>query len=584
MCIRDSLGTAYIRGLQGNSLKTGIIATPKHFVAHGFSEGGRNCAPVHVAPRELREVFLFPFEAAIKIAKAESLMNAYHEIDGVPCASSYELLTQILRKEWGFKGYVVSDYNAIEMLYTFHKTAVDEMEAALQALEAGIDIELPNTKCYGQPILQAVKKGILSEFLLNQSVARILRGKFLLGIFENPFVDKDKVSEVFDNSEQRAMSLKAARESIVLLKNNGVLPLSSDIDSICLIGPTSDSRRNLLGDYTYAAHLNKTQSVKVISPLEGIKSKVSKSTVIYQNIGCDLIGDTLEGQDKVMEIASKSSIIIAILGERSGVFSEDSTTGEGRDRTSLALTGVQKDLLEVLFRSGKPVVLVLVNGRPLSLEGIAERCSAIVEAWLPGEEGGNAIADVLFGDYNPSGKLPISFPYEVGQIPVYYSRKPSSFRTYLTRDARALFPFGHGLSYTNFEYSSLNIMPSDIAPAGTLEVSFKIKNIGERIGEEVVQLYLQDPVASLSRPIKELKGFKKIKLEPGEERTVIFKLSTDQLAFYDRYMRLIVEPGLFNIMIGSSSEDIRLQGTFKVIGEVRVVPVDRILFTEVKTR
>lgn len=579
-----NLGTAYIRGLQGNSIKTGIIATPKHFAAHGFSEGGRNCAPVHVPQRELREVFLFPFEAAIKIAKAESLMNAYHEIDGIPCAASYELLTQILRKEWGFKGYVVSDYTAVEMLYTFHKVAVNEMEAAVQALEAGIDIELPNTKCYGQPLLQAVKEGILLESVLNQAVARILRSKFLLGIFEDPFIDKDKVSEIFDNSEQRVTSLKAARESIVLLKNNGILPLSKDISSICIIGPTSDSRRNLLGDYTYEAHLNRSQSIKVISPLEGIKSKISKSTMIYQNIGCDLIGDSLEEWDKVREITSKSSIIIAVLGEKSGVFSEDSTTGEGRDRTSLALTGVQKDLLEVLFKTEKPVVLILVNGRPLSLEGIAERCSAIVEAWFPGEEGGNAIADILFGDYNPSGKLPISFPYEVGQIPVYYNRKPSSFRTYVTKDAKALFPFGHGLSYTNFEYSSLNITPSDIAPAGTLEISFKIKNIGDRTGEEVVQLYLQDSVASLSRPIKELKGFKKISLESREERTVIFKLSTDQLAFYDRYMRLIVEPGLFNVMIGSSSEDIRLQGAFRVVGNVRVVPSDRTLFTEVKVR
>jgi len=575
------MGTAYIKGLQGNDLRNGIIATPKHFAAHGFSEGGRNCASVHVPPRELREIFLFPFEAAIKVAKAGSLMNAYHEIDGIPCAASWELLTGILREEWGFNGFVVSDYGSIKMLQTFHYVAADEKEAAVMALEAGIDVELPNVACYGEPLIQAVKEGLVSEATLNEAVSRVLKAKFLLGIFENPYVNVEDVPKVFDTTEHRELALRAARESIILLKNNGVLPLNKKINSIAVIGPNADSTRNLLGDYSYTAHLSyEGNAVPVVSILAGIKSKVSPETQVYYAEGCDVTGTSTEGFEEAVNVASKSDVVIAVVGEKSGLFSTG-VTGEGNDRTSLRLPGVQEELLKALCKTGKPLIVVLVNGRPLNLGWIVENCSAIVEAWFPGEEGGNAVADVLFGDYNPAGRLPVSFPLNVGQVPVHYNRKPSSFREYVFTGSKPLLPFGHGLSYTNFEYSSLKITPRKVGPTGTVTISFEVKNIGNCAGDEVVQLYIHDVVASVSRPVKELKGFKRIRLEPGEKKTVTFKLSMDQLAFYDRYMRLIVEPGTFEVMIGASSEDIRLKDTFEVVGNVKTIPPNHTLFTEV---
>lgn len=577
-----SIGVAYIKGLQGDDLSFGVVATPKHFAAHGFPEGGRNCAPVHVSPRELLEVFLFPFEAAIREAEAYSLMNAYHDIDGVPCAASRELLTEILRFRWGFKGYVVSDYGAIEMLKTFHHVAADEMEAAVQALEAGIDIELPRIKCYGEPLLKAVKEGIISETIIDEAVSRVLRVKFLLGLFTNPYVKVEEAARAFDTPEDRALALRAARESIILLKNDGVLPLKKDLKSIAVIGPNADTTRGLLGDYSYTVHLNcEVDAIKIVSILEAIKSKVSPQTEVYFARGCDIYEPSKEGFKEALEAASRAEVIVAVMGERSGIFRLPAVTGEGRDQTSLSLPGVQEELLRALGDLGKPLIVVLVNGRPMAVKWAAEKASAIIEAWFPGEEGGNAVADVLFGDYNPGGKLPISIPQDTGQIPVYYSRRASSFRDYVFMSAKPLFPFGHGLSYTQFEYSLLKIEPEKIGSAGSVTISFDVKNVGRFKGDEVAQLYIRDPIASVSRPIKELKGFKRITLEPGEKKRVTFTLSTDQLAFYDRHMRLIVEPGLYEVMVGSSSEDIRLTGSFEVTGEVRVISgLRRKLFTD----
>ncbi|MEM1529964.1 MAG: glycoside hydrolase family 3 N-terminal domain-containing protein [Candidatus Bathyarchaeia archaeon] len=578
-----SIGVAYIRGLQGESLSSGVVATPKHFVAHGFPEGGRNCAPVHVSPRELMEVFLFPFEAAIREAGAYSLMNAYHDIDGVPCAASKDLLTEILRFRWGFKGYVVSDYGAIEMLKTFHHVAADDMEAAVQALEAGIDIELPRVKCYGEPLLKAVREGIISETLIDEAVSRVLRVKFLLGLFDNPYVKVEEAVEAFDRPEDRALALRAAKESIILLKNDGVLPLKKDLRAIAVIGPNADTTRGLLGDYSYTVHLNcKVDAVRIVSILEAIRSKVSPQTEVYFARGCDIYEPSKEGFKEALEAASKADVIIAVMGERSGMFRLPAVTGEGRDQNSLSLPGFQEELLKALWELGKPLILVLVNGRPMAVRWAAERVSAIVEAWFPGEEGGNAVADVLFGDYNPGGKLPISVPQDAGQIPVYYSRRASSFRDYVFMSAKPLFPFGHGLSYTQFEYSSLKIEPEKVGPAGKVNISFDLKNIGKFKGDEVAQLYIHDPIASVSRPVKELKGFKRITLEPSEKKRITFILSMDQLAFYDRHMRLIVEPGVYEVMVGSSSEDIRLTGRFEVTGGVRVISgLRRKLFTDV---
>jgi len=575
------MGVSYVKGLQGDDLSSGVIATPKHFAAHGFSEGGRNQASVHVPPREFREVYLFPFEAAVREGGAFSLMNAYHDIDGVPCGASRELLTEVLREQWGFKGYVVSDYWAIKMLQTFHHVATDGKDAAVQALEAGIDLELPTAEYYDEPLLRAVKEEIISEATIDRAVSRILRAKFLLGLFENPYIDVAKVPEAFDSVEDRILALEAARESIVLLKNDGILPLSKKVKSLAIVGPNADSTRNLHGDYSYIAHLRcEKDAVPTVSILQGIRNKVLPEVNMYCEKGCDISGASTDGFKEALEIAGKSEVVIAVVGENSGL-SETDTSGEGRDRADLGLPGVQENLVKALHELGKPVVVVLVNGRPLSVEWIAENCSAIIEAWLPGEEGGNAVAEVLFGDYNPSGRLPVSFPRDVGQIPVNYSRRPSSLRDYVSIASNPLFPFGHGLSYTRFEYSSLAISPKKVGPAGKVMISFDVKNAGSQKGDEVAQLYIRDNVASVTRPVKELKGFKRVMLKPQEKRTITFGLSIDQLAFYDRCMRLIVEPGTFNIMVGSSSEDIKLTGSFEVVGDVKVTPSDRTFFSEV---
>jgi len=577
-----SMGKAYIEGLQGDDLSNGVIATPKHFAGYSFSEGGRNVAPVHVSKRELREVFLFPFEVAVRCANAVSLMNAYHEIDGIPCATSRELFTDILRREWGFKGFVVSDYGSIEQLYSFHKVAVDKRDAAIQALEAGIDVELPEMVCYWKPLLEAIDEGLISETVLDQAVSRVLRAKVLLGLFDNPFVDTENVLNVFDTPEDRRLALEIARESIVLLKNDNILPLRKDIKSIAVIGPNASTTRGLLGDYTFAVHLALNyDTTPTVSILEGIKNKVSPNTKVYYAKGCGIADTSTEGFKEALEVAEKAEVIIAVVGEVSGL-GDRGITGEGRDRASLDLPGVQKEMLKQLFKTGKPVILVLVNGRPLAIGDIVDKCAAVIEAWLPGEEGDNAVADVIFGDYNPSGKLPISFPKSVGQIPVYYNRKVSSFRNYVFQDSKPLYPFGFGLSYTTFEYRNLIIKPEKVNVGGKIEILFEIENTGDLEGAEVAQLYIQDEFASVTRPVKELKGFAKVYLKPGEKKTVKFILYMEQLAFYDRFMRLIVEPGRFNVMIGSSSEDIRLKGHFEIIGEPKVIYRRNKLLTTVK--
>ena len=565
----SQMASAYIKGLQGEDFESGIIATAKHFPAYGISEGGRNLAPARVSERELREIFLFPFEVAVRETRVGSVMNAYHEIDGIPCAASQLFLTKILREEWGFEGLVVSDYGAIRMLENFHYVADSAQEAAIKALEAGIDIELPNIDCYGEPLLEAVRKGLISEEVINESVRRMLRAKLLLGLREREKIEisLQEAKKALDSPEDRELSREIARKSIVLLKNGGVLPLKKDSGTIAVIGPNANSTRNLHGDYSYTAHVaSEEDAVETISVLEGIKNKVSANTKVLYAQGCDLLDTSCDGFQEALELAEQSEVIIAVMGENSGLF-KNSISGEGSDRVELDLPGVQRELLQALKETGKPIVLVLVNGRPLSITWEKDNVSAILETWYPGEEGGNAIADVLFGDYNPGGKLPISFPRSVGQIPVYYNRKPSSFSEYINTDTQALFPFGHGLSYTEFSYSDLKITPSQVNSLEEVKISFKVKNTGSREGDEVVQLYIHDRVASVERPVKELKGFKRLTLQPGEEKEVIFTLFPEQLAFYDEFMRLIVEPGVFEVMIGSSSEDIRLSGEFEVAKE-----------------
>ena len=588
----SQMGIAYVRGLQGPDLREGIVATGKHFVGYAASEGGMNWAPAHIAQRELRETYVTPFAAVIKEAHLASVMNAYHEIDGVPLGSSTEYMVDLLRGELGFNGVVVSDYFTIPTLLSYHGIARDEGDAARLALEAGIDVELPAVHCYGEPLRAAVQSGTVSMSLVDAAVRRVLRMKFALGLFDNPYVDAGAAAAVFDTAEQRHLARRIAQQSIVLLKNDGVLPLDPTLSSIAVIGPNANSVRNLQGDYHYPTHIeamfgavkegdvsprpdgsvNLAQHfVPTVTVLEGIRRAVSAQAVIHAATGCEILGHSTEGFAEAIAAAQKARVAVVVVGDKSGLV-DGCTSGESLDRAELGLPGVQQQLVEAVVATGTPVVVVLINGRPMALPWIAEHVPGLIEAWLPGEEGGAAVADVLFGCVNPGGKLPISLPMTVGQVPVYYNHKPSGGRTnwkgdYVDASTKPLFPFGHGLSYTTFEYANLDISPTQVGAAETVSIRVDVTNVGERSGDEVVQLYVHDVVASVTRPVKELKGFKRIALEPGEKRAVRFDLAASQLAFYDRSMRLVVEPGAIEVLIGSSSEDIRLAGRFSIVGE-----------------
>lgn len=600
------MGMAYVRGLQGANLHEGIIATGKHFVGYGMSEGGMNWAPPHIAPRELHEVYLYPFEAAIREAGMASIMNGYHELDGVPCGASQLLLTDILRGEWGFDGTVVSDYFAITQLHTYHHIAGDKAEAARITLEAGMDVELPFTDSFGEPLLKAIEAGSIKMELVDQALARVLKQKFELGLFENPYVEAEKVG--FDTPAQRQMARQIAQQSLVLLKNDGdVLPLSKQTKSIAVIGPNADSIRNLFGDYAYPAHMETLQEMKkdanvfnmplpgdvdgsienfvtAISILQAIQKTVSTDAKISYAKGCEVIDDSTAGFAEAVEAAKQADVAIVVVGDKAGL-TDDCTSGEARDRAVLDLPGVQEQLVQAIYETGTPVVLVLVNGRPVTLNCLADEIPAILECWFPSEEGADAIVDVLFGDVNPGGKLPISFPQTVGQIPVFYSHRPSGGRShwktdYVETSVKPLYPFGHGLSYTQFEFSNLQISPAQAKTGEMVSIQVDIKNVGQREGDEVVQLYTHQTVNYVTRPIKELKGFKRVHLKAGETRTVTFHMPVNQQAFLGLEQKLVVEPGTVEVMIGSSSADIRLNGMFEIVGTR--TPVQRVFTTEAK--
>jgi len=540
------MAVSFVKGVQSQK----VVCTPKHFVANFVGDGGRDSNVIHFSERILREIYFPAFRACVQKANALSIMAAYNSLDGIPCSCNKWLLSDVLREEWGFKGFVVSDYNSVLHIYTKHKVAETKAEAAKKAIETGLDMELPETDCY-EELLDLVKKGKLSEKVIDEAVHRIFRVKFWLGLFENPYVDPEYAEKICDCEEHRKLALKAAREAIVLLKNDGVLPLSKDLRSIAVIGPNADKIR--LGGYS-------GYGVKVVTPLEGIKNKVSKDTKVHFAEGCKVTGSSREGFEEAVKIAKRSDVAVLFVGN------SEETEGEGRDRCNLDLPGVQEDLIKNICDTGTPVVVVLINGSAITMTKWLNDVQAVVEAWYLGEEGGNAIADVLFGDYNPGGKLPITFPKTVGQLPLYYNYKPTG-RIYDYVDLRGkqpLFPFGHGLSYTEFEYSNLKIHPEKISPKGKVNISVDVKNIGKYKGDEVVQLYIHDAVATIAKPVKELKGFKRITLEPGEKETVNFTLTSEDLASYDVNMNLVVEPGVFEVMVGSSSEDIRLNGSFEV--------------------
>ncbi|MEP7343135.1 MAG: glycoside hydrolase family 3 N-terminal domain-containing protein [Acidobacteriota bacterium] len=558
------MGVAAIKAIQGpgpNVDGEHVIATAKHFAAHGQPEGGTNTAPGNFSERILREVFLPSFEAAVKEAGVMSVMPSYNEIDGVPSHKNSWLLEKVLRQEWGFRGLVAADYNGIAELASRHKVALDRADAAQQALAAGVDIELPDPSCY--PLLpQLVKDGKVSIADVDKAVARVLHAKFQLGLFENPFVDVERAVKLTNTPAHQQLAAEAARRSIVLLKNaDNLLPLDRNkLQSIAVIGPNAAEVH--LGGYS-------DDPGRGVSVLQGVRDKVGGKTKVNYAEGCKI---TKEGgkwwDDKstlsdpavdakliaeAVETAKASDIALLVVGGNEDTNKEAWADNHLGDRDSLDLVGRQNDLVKAIVETGKPVVILLINSAPLSINYIAENVPAILEGFYLGQETGTAIADVLFGDANPAGKLAVSFPRSVGQLPIYYNHKPTARRGYLYTSKEPLFPFGFGLSYTTFSYSNLKVSPEKITPDGQTTVGVTVKNTGKRAGDEIVQLYIRDLVSSVTRPVMELKDFKRISLAAGESKTVSFTITPDKLSFLDLNMQRVVEPGAFEIMVGPSS-------------------------------
>lgn len=592
LCSR--MGVSYVRGIQGLGLSTGVAATAKHFVAHGISEGGRNHAPVYAGARELREVHAAPFRAVIHEADVASVMNAYHSIDGLPCGGSREILDDLLRKELGFDGVVVADYWTLHFLITHHSVAIDEADAGRVGIEAGIDVELPAFSCYKR--LTAMVGETVPLELVDRSVLRGLKLKFELGLFENPFVDAQRAPECFDTVEQRALARSCAQKSVVLLENDGVLPLTR-ATRVALIGPAADDGRLMLGDYHYPAHTEIFEPganglptagglssddedlvhVEIVTLLQGLRN--ADINIVYSR-GCSIDADDASGIADAVHAANNAEVAIVCVGGRSGLGLGD-TTGEMRDSCTLALPGPQGDLVDAVLGTGTPTVLVLISGRPLVLGEFADRASAVVQAWVPGEEAGNALADVLFGLVSPSGRLPVSMPRSVGQLPSHSGHRSGGDRSqvhgeYVEGPVAPRWPFGHGLTYAIFDYSDLVVVPESPGVGEKITVSFTLTNVGSVEAVEVVQCYLRDAMASVVRPIRQLAGFCRVPLHPGESARVTFDFDGGVLAFYDTEMLHIAEPGTTVVMVGASSVDVRLEKAIEVVGSVVAVDANSV--------
>lgn len=570
------MGVSAVKGFQGDSSfsdKTRVLATLKHFAAHGDPEAGMNCGPVNVSMRELREVFLPPFKNAIDEAGAISVMASYNEIDGVPSHANRWLLQDVLRDEWGFEGFVVSDYYAIWELSNRpdthgHHVAKDGKDAAKLAIEAGVNLELPEPNAY-KNIVELVNNGSLDESRLDEMVRPMLYWKFKLGLFDDPFIDPEEADKVSGAEKHRDVAKQAASESVTLLKNkNNILPLDKNkIKKLAIIGPNAN--RSLLGGYS-------GRPVYESIFLDGIKEKAVADIDVVYSEGCKItIGGSWE-EDEVVpadpeenrkliedakETAKDADVIVLAIGGNDQTSRESWALNHMGDRTNLEMVGQQNELVQAMVETGKPVVAFLFNGKPLSVNELDQHADAIVECWYIGQETGNTVADILFGDQNPGGKLPISFPRSVGHIPAFYNHKPSARRGYLFDDASPLYPFGFGLSYTEFSIGEPKLKNSVIDNGDSAEVSVNVTNTGKREGSEVVQLYIRDKVSSVTRPVKELKGFQKIWLKPGESKTVSFEITPSALAFYDIHMDYTVEPGEFDIMVGNSSDSKDLKTT-----------------------
>ena len=566
------LGASMVDGLGGGNLsqKYATIATLKHFLAYAVPEGGQNGNYASVGIRDLHQNFLPPFRKAID-AGALSVMTSYNSIDGIPCTSNYYLLTQLLRNEWKFRGFVVSDLYSIEGIHESHFVALTKENAAIQSVTAGVDVDLGGDAYTN--LCHAVQSGQIDKAVIDTAVCRVLRMKFEMGLFEHPYVDPKIAAKTVRRKEHIELARKIAQSSITLLKNeNSILPLSKTINKVAVIGPNADNRYNMLGDYTAP---QEDSNVKTV--LDGILTKLSPSRVEYVR-GCAIRDTTVNEIEQAIEAARRSEVVIVVVGGSSArdfktsyketgaaVAEEGSVSdmecGEGFDRASLSLLGRQQELLESLQKTGKPLIVVYIEGRPLEKNWASEYADALLTAYYPGQEGGNAIADVLFGDYNPSGRLPISVPRSVGQIPVYYNKKAPRNHDYVEVSSSPLYSFGYGMSYTTFEYSDLQVVQKS---ARCFEVSFKVKNTGKYDGEEVSQLYMRDEYASVVQPMKQLKHFERFYLKKGEEKKVTFVLTEEDFFLVNYTLKKVVESGNFHLMIGAASNDIRLQNVILV--------------------
>ncbi|MCB9080096.1 MAG: beta-glucosidase BglX [Lewinellaceae bacterium] len=550
----SAIARARVEGFQGTDLTATntILACAKHFAAYGAAQAGRDYHTVDMSERVLREVYLPPFHAALQ-AGARTFMTSFNELFGVPASGSSFLLRQVLRDEWGFEGFVVTDYTSINEMVD-HGVVANEAEAGELAIRAGVDMDMQGAVFY-QYLLDQVRNGQVSVTLVDDAVRRILRVKFELGLFEDPYrySDEERQKATLLSPANRAASREVARKSIVLLKNEGeVLPLSTTLRRVAVIGPLADGRQELIGAWSGAGDYR-----DCVTLLEGIQARLPKPGTVNYVPGCSIGGADRGGFAAAVKAARQADVVVVGLGEAAQM------SGEAASRSDIRLPGVQEELLQALAATGKPIVVVLMNGRPLDLSAVAPNASSILETWYLGTEAGNAIADVLFGDYNPAGKLPITFPRNVGQVPIYYGMKNTGrpfeaqdkyTSKYLDVANEPLFPFGYGLSYTTFAYSNLQVQPAVFTPDEPVSIKVRVQNTGKRAGEEVVQLYVRDRVGSVTRPVRELKGFQKVMLQPGESREVAFTLTEADVQFYTRSMRLEAEPGDFDIYVGGDSQ------------------------------
>jgi beta-glucosidase len=546
-----------VQALQGTDISAPdkLVSFLCHYPGQSQPVSGFERGAMEISERKFREVFLPSFATGIKKYGALGVMATYPAIDGVAVHSSEKILTEILRGELGFKGIVVSEGGGLGTIVT-ERHAATQKEAGILAIKAGVDVGISIEDAYMGGLIENVHEGKISMREVDQAVSRLLRLKFQMGLFENPYVDPEHAASIVNSKVHKELALQAAREGIVLLKNeNKILPLKKNIKTIAVIGPNADAAIDQLGDY-FPHHIPQ----HVVTVLEGIKNKVSSKTNVIYVKGCDVIENTPNEITKARNAAKSADIAVVVIGEAGY-----RTNGEGRDMANLDLTGLQEELLKTIYATGTPTVAVLINGRPLSIRWASEKIPAIVEAWMCGEQGGNAVADILFGDYNPSGRLPITVPRHSGQFPFYYNHSiTKEGAKYIDMPSTPLYEFGFGLSYTTFEYSNLRIIPKEINNNGEVEITLDVTNTGSVKGDEVVQLYINDIISSTSKPVKELKGYEKISLDPGEKKSVRLKLLPEDLSLFDRDMNFVVEPGVFEVMVGSSSEDIKLRGRFEV--------------------